>query len=89
MDPIVTFAEALEKQTQVMAEALSKKTKRSTIQVSPKVSWPMLDDECSDYRSVQEFYDTFEATIGLAMTAKACPTWRNLPLSYHAGSNTA
>ena len=27
----------------------------------------MLDDECSDYRSVQEFYyDTFEATIGLA-----------------------
>ena len=66
MDPIATFAEALEKQTQVMAEALSKKTKRSTIQVSPKVSWPMLDDECSDYRSVQEFYDTFEATIGLA-----------------------
>ena len=49
-----------------MAEALSKKTKRSTIQVSPKVSWPMLDDECSDYRLVQEFYDTFEATIGLA-----------------------
>eukprot|EP00435_Cladocopium_sp_Y103_P053296 s165_g17.t1 len=66
MDPIATFAEALEKQTQVMAEALTKKTKRSTIQVSPKVSWPMLDDDCSDYRSVQEFYDTFEATIGLA-----------------------
>ena len=60
------FAEALEKQTKVMTEALTRKSKRSTIQVTPKISWPMLDDECSDYRSVQEFYDTFEATIGLA-----------------------
>ena len=60
------FAEALEKQTKVMTEALTRKNKRSTIQVTPKISWPMLDDECSDYRSVQEFYDTFEATIGLA-----------------------
>ena len=49
-----------------MTEALTRKSKRSTIQVTPKISWPMLDDECSDYRSVQEFYDTFEATIGLA-----------------------
>ena len=30
-----------------MAEALAKKPKRATIQVSPKVQWPMLDDECS------------------------------------------
>eukprot|EP00435_Cladocopium_sp_Y103_P042487 s1035_g11.t1 len=60
------FAEVLEKQTKAMTEALTRKSKRSTIQVTPKISWPMLDDECSDYRSVQEFYDTFEATIGLA-----------------------
>ena len=66
VDAVATFAEALERQTQIMAEVLGKKSKRSTIQVSPKVSWPMLDDDCSDYRSVQEFYDTFEATIGLA-----------------------
>ena len=63
---VSAFAEAIEKQTKVMAEALGKKQKRSTIQVSPKVHWPTLDDECSDYRSVQEFYDSFEATIGLA-----------------------
>ena len=37
-----------------------------TIQVSPKVHWPTLDHKCSDYRSVQEFYDSFEATIGSA-----------------------
>ena len=60
------FAQALEKQTRVMTEALTRKSKRSMIQVTPKISWPMLDDECSDHRSVQEFYDTFEATIGLA-----------------------
>ena len=63
---VSAFAEAIEKQTKIMAEALGKKQKRSTIQVSPKVQWPTLDDECSDYRSVQEFYDSFEATIGLA-----------------------
>ena len=32
----------------------------------PKVQWPVLDDECSDFRSVQEFYDQLEATIALA-----------------------
>ena len=47
VDPVATFAEALERQTQIMAEVLGKKSKRSTIQVSPKVSWPMLDDDCS------------------------------------------
>ena len=34
--------------------------------MTPKVQWPVLDDECSDFRSVQEFYDQFEATIALA-----------------------
>ena len=46
---VSAFAEAIEKQTKVMAEALGKKQKRSTIQVCPKVHWPTLDDECSDY----------------------------------------
>ena len=40
--------------------------KRSTIKVSPKVAWPFLNDNCSDHRSVKEFYDTFESTVQLA-----------------------
>ncbi|CAE7332320.1 unnamed protein product [Symbiodinium microadriaticum] len=63
-DPL---ADLLTKQTELLRLALEKKPpKRSTIQVTPKVQWPVLDDECSDLRSVQEFYDQFEATIALA-----------------------
>ncbi|CAE7222588.1 pol [Symbiodinium necroappetens] len=63
-DPL---ADLLTKQTELLKLALEKKPpKRSTIQVTPKVQWPVLDDDCSDFRSVQEFYDQFEATIALA-----------------------
>ena len=55
----------LKKQTELL-HAGKKPPKRSTIQVTPKVQWPVLDDDCSDFRSVQEFYDQFEATIALA-----------------------
>ena len=61
------LAEVLKKQTELLQLALEKKPpKRSTIQVTPKVQWPVLDDDCSDFRSAQEFYDQFEATIALA-----------------------
>ena len=61
------LAEVLKKQTEILQAALEKKPpKRSTIQVTPKVQWPVLDDDCSDFRSVQEFYEQFEATIALA-----------------------
>ena len=57
----------LKKQTELLQLALEKKPpKRSTIQVTAKVQWPVLDDDCTDFRSVQEFYDQFEATIALA-----------------------
>ena len=65
-DPL---ALVLKKQTELLQLALEKKPpKRSAIQVTPKVQWPVLDDDCTDFRSVQEFYDQFEA--------KGCPTWR-------------
>ena len=50
----------LKKQTELLQLALEKKPpKRSTIQVTPKVHWPVLDDDdCSDFRSVQVFYYT-------------------------------
>ena len=66
----MSLAEVLKKQTEVIQAALAQKSqktpKRSTIQVTPKVHWPILDDECTHYRSVQDFYDQFESTIALA-----------------------
>ena len=65
-----TIAEALKGQTAALKNILDKASapskKRSTIQVSPKVAWPILNDSCSDHRSVQEFYDSFESTVQLA-----------------------
>jgi hypothetical protein len=65
-----TIAEALKGQTAALKTILDKASappkKRATIQVSPKVAWPILNDSCSDPRSVQEFYDSFESTVQLA-----------------------
>ena len=58
------LAEVLKKQTEILQA--KKLPRRSTIQVAPQVQWPVLDDDCSDFRSVQEFYEQFEATIDLA-----------------------
>jgi len=68
-DVAQTLADALKGQTEALKAMLSNsgnKRQRSTIQVSPKVAWPTLNDNCSDHRSVQEFYETFESTVQLA-----------------------
>ncbi len=68
-DVAQTLADALKGQTEALKAMLStthEKRKRSTIQVSPKVLWPTLNDSCTDHRSVEEFYQTFESTVQLA-----------------------
>ena len=57
--------------TKAVAEALEKskgreQRPRSTIQISPKVTWPVLDDDFTDHKSVTDFYDQFESTVHLA-----------------------
>ena len=57
--------------TKAVAEALEKskgreQRPRSTIQISPKVTWPVLDDDFTDHKSVTDSYDQFESTVHLA-----------------------
>jgi hypothetical protein len=66
-----TLADALKGQTETLKAILSSHSsapprKRATIQVSPKVVWPILNDSCTDHKSVQDFYDSFESTVQLA-----------------------
>ena len=62
---------SLAEQTKAVAEAPEKskgreQRPRSTIQISPKVTWPVLDDDFTDHKSVTDFYDQFESTVHLA-----------------------
>ncbi|CAE7624627.1 unnamed protein product [Symbiodinium necroappetens] len=61
---------SLTEQTKAAVEALQKSRKRdkprSTIQISPKVTWPVLDDDSTDHKSVMDFCDQFESTVHLA-----------------------
>ena len=62
---------SLAEQTKAVAEALEKskgreQRPRSTIQISPKVTWPVLDDDFTDHKSVTDSYDQFESTVHLA-----------------------
>ncbi|CAE7299989.1 unnamed protein product, partial [Symbiodinium necroappetens] len=61
---------SLADQTKAVAAALEKskgrERPRSTIQISPKVTWPALDDDFTDHKSVMDFYDQFESTVHLA-----------------------
>eukprot|EP00439_Symbiodinium_sp_Y106_P054591 s2522_g7.t1 len=51
--PVRRLALVLKKQTELLQLALEKKPpKRSTIQVTAKVQWPVLDDDCTDFRDV-------------------------------------
>ena len=80
-----SMMEFLAKQTDVLSKVVAtvnapKETGqlRSSIRIAPQVDWPKLgDDPSARGREVEEFYEKFEGTVGLAndgagMTEKEC-----------------
>ena len=63
------LAEAITAQTAAMMQMMKESKKKavsSTIRVNPTIQWPKLTDEGPDSREVEDFFDKFEDTCGLA-----------------------